>query len=456
MAKKSDEFAEVKKLLDSIQQDVAGGEYVYRGTPKRHRWNKKVAIEADEKRINSSIFRKYGKNPNPNNSEGGDICPSCPLRENASPDNSEGIEFDDEYRPINIELEFIEKARPHFLPHTSNLEILSDLRHFDGDTTLIDFSRDVLVALFFACSDEFGTEGELVAFPTAEATQKIDDYFKDNDTGKEPLPKEMSLLPPALTQANKARVIAQKSVFVHAPEGFISLDLCKIIPIKKKLKEPILDYLKHFHDIEETTIYPDLHGFIAEQKRFATSVKHLYTGAASAKQGDYEKAIEQYDEAIRLYPKLVEAYCNRGGAKAEFYELAEFNKLKEAIADCDKAIRMDPHLAGAYYNRGIAKLKLNIPEEAIEDFDEAIRLKPYYADAYHYRGVAKVADNRLEEAIEDFDEAIRLSPDYAGTYRNRGQAWEKLGENEKAQSDFAKAKKLESKQQNKRKPPKKK
>ena len=34
-------------------------------------------------------------------------------------------------------------------------------------------------------------------------------------------------------------------------------------------------------------------------------------------QGDYQAAISDYDEAIRLNPKYTEAYGNRGNAKSE-------------------------------------------------------------------------------------------------------------------------------------------
>ena len=408
MAKKSDEFAEVKKLLDSIQQDVAGGQYVYRGTPEIHRWNKKIDLKEDEKRINSGIFRKYDKK----------------------------VVFGEHYQPADAENDRIKEVRTYPLSHTSNLEILSDLRHFGGDTTLIDFSRDLLVALFFACNEKFGKDGELIVFPTAEAKNLDLAYFSSNDNNTHQPPKGMTLLIPAKTRTNKERIKAQKSIFIHAPEGFIRPHLCKIIPIKSTFKKPILDYLKKFHNIEERNIYPDLHGFIAAQNRFTSPRMHFYAGRALVEQKQYGKAVIEYNKAIRRRPDSAESYCNRGAAKAEN------NRLKAAIADFDEAIRLDPDFTEAYYNRGIAKAQDNKPKEAIDDFDKAIHLKPDYADAYHYRGVAKVADNRLEEAIKDFDEAVRLSPDYAGTYRNRGLTWEMLGEDEKARADFAKAEEL--------------
>ena len=475
MAEKSDEFKEVKKLIASIQKRVEGGEYVYRGTPEIHRWNKKVAIEADEKRINSSIFRQYDKN----------------------------IDFG-KYQPANDENRIIKDLRSYFSPHTSNIEILSDLRHFGGDTTLIDFSRDLFVALFFACNGELDKDGELIAFPIAKTKTPSDDYFYGKSNEEEQIPKEISLINPVQTQTNKARVIAQKSVFIHAPEGFISPDSCTIISIKSEIKKQILDYIKRFHDIDERTIYPDLHGFIASQKRFVLLRKYFYAGNALREQRNYEEAVKEYDEAIRIKPDFVDAYLNRGLTKEQSGDLdeaiADYNeairlkpdfaeayynrgytkvrnnkreeaiadydkaiyikpdfvdaysnrgvtkieigKLEEAIADFDKSIHLKPDLADVYTNRGFAKMELGELEEAIADVDEAIRLKPDFAEAYSMRGAMKDRSDKPKEAIADYDKAIRLKPDYASAYFNRGGTWQMLGEHEKAQADYAKAKEL--------------
>ena len=61
-----------------------------------------------------------------------------------------------------MEKNIVEKARTLFPPSTSNIEILTDLRHYGGDVTLIDFSYNLYVALFFACNGNFDRDGELV------------------------------------------------------------------------------------------------------------------------------------------------------------------------------------------------------------------------------------------------------------------------------------------------------
>ena len=67
------------------------------------------------------------------------------------------------------------------------------------------------------------------------------------------------------------------------------------------------------------------------------------------------------------------------------YAKKEYDK---AIADYDQAIRLDPKYAAAYHNRGLAWYAKKEYDKAIADYDEAIRLDPKYAVAYDNRGDA--------------------------------------------------------------------
>jgi lipoprotein NlpI len=61
-----------------------------------------------------------------------------------------------------------------------------------------------------------------------------------------------------------------------------------------------------------------------------------YRGHAYRRKGDYDRAIPDYDEAIRLNPKLAEAFYNRGTAR--------FNQghFGAAVPDLAAAVRLSP------------------------------------------------------------------------------------------------------------------
>src|SRR5207244_3795602 len=92
-------------------------------------------------------------------------------------------------------------------------------------------------------------------------------------------------------------------------------------------------------------------------------------------------AIADFSEAVRLAPTPNPVYyTNRGDA---YY----WNKNYDlAIPDFDEAIRMDSKQARAYNLRGNCYYAKNDSDRAIADYTEAIRINPHYAVYYNNRG----------------------------------------------------------------------
>jgi len=157
------------------------------------------------------------------------------------------------------------------------------------------------------------------------------------------------------------------------------------------------------------------------------------SGLACSREWDYDGAIRDYDEAIRLDPEYASAYYNRGKAwscKGDY---------ETAIKNFDEAIRLDRKNALAYVSRGIAWSHTGKRDKAFKDFDEAIRLDPKTAQAYEWRGSAWDSKNEYDKAIDDYDEAIRLDPLEATPYSARGHVWMMKKEHDKAIKDYDEA-----------------
>ena len=183
------------------------------------------------------------------------------------------------------------------------------------------------------------------------------------------------------------RVIAQKSVFVQHPDGFLSPDDVDIITIPGHLKQNLLVYLKKYHGISTETIYNDLHGFITNQSIHESAYTEFYRGLTYQLKGDeskdsdekqaaYEKAVVYYTRALELKPDLPEVYTNRGNV------YRGIDEIDKAIEDYNSATELDPNDANAYNNRGNAYFDKNEVDKAIEDYNTAIELKPDYDDVY--------------------------------------------------------------------------
>ena len=132
------------------------------------------------------------------------------------------------------------------------------------------------------------------------------------------------------------------------------------------------------------------------------------------------------------------AYLMRGDA---YLEVKDYD---HAIADYSQAIRLKPDYAEAYNNRGFAyslKGKIEMPN-AIADYSQAIQLRPDYAIAYNNRGVASMASGHAEEAFSDFNRALQIQPDFPQAYSNRGNYYLRGGQTVLAVLDFSHAEKI--------------
>jgi tetratricopeptide (TPR) repeat protein len=88
-----------------------------------------------------------------------------------------------------------------------------------------------------------------------------------------------------------------------------------------------------------------------------------------------------------------------------YYEKKEYDK---AIGDYSEAIRINPNFASAFSHRGKTYCDKKEYDKAIKDFTEAIRLTPLDADAFIDRGIAYNGKKEYSRAVADYDQAIRL------------------------------------------------
>jgi tetratricopeptide (TPR) repeat protein len=176
-------------------------------------------------------------------------------------------------------------------------------------------------------------------------------------------------------------------------------------------------------DVEATyrkCIYPDLARLDAVIGFCTTVIKsgrggapaqasaHLSRGNMYRRKGQYDRALDDYDESLRLDPANSAAILtSRGNAWRGKKDYAR------AITDHTAAIDADPNYAVAYNNRGNVWSDRGEWDKAVADYDKAIALDPKYANAFYNRGLAWQARDDRPRAIDDFRAAVKLQPGFA-------------------------------------------
>ncbi|MFE1748934.1 tetratricopeptide repeat protein [Coleofasciculus sp. H7-2] len=164
----------------------------------------------------------------------------------------------------------------------------------------------------------------------------------------------------------------------------------------------------------------------------------LGRAAVYIKLGNYQAALDDFNEAIKRNPDFYDAYLGRSTI---YLGIEDYQK---AIEDLNVALDLNLDYPAAFLRRGSIWGELGEYEKAIEDFNEAIESKAedastYYADSYYKRGLAylKLAEN--QKAVENFNEAIKLDSKYREAYYSRGIAYDKQGKYNEAIKDYSQA-----------------
>ena len=101
-------------------------------------------------------------------------------------------------------------------------------------------------------------------------------------------------------------------------------------------------------------------------------------------------------------------------------ELLHKHDFEQAIVAFSDALRVDPRLTDAYKNRATCFSELGDREKQLSDYCQAIRLNPNDADAYCRRGLYYHDLGAIDKAIADCTESIRIDPKFFNAYLCRG------------------------------------
>jgi|GEM_PF-1424419 len=181
-------------------------------------------------------------------------------------------------------------------------------------------------------------------------------------------------------------------------------------------------------------------------------------------QGNIERTLADFGSAIQLDPqnadyllersKLYQQRGDQARASADYnravqiraarhieqggsyYLKGEFDK---AIAEYTWAVQLESNKADYYYRRGAAYNQKGDYEQAIGDYSRAVQLDPAKANYFYSRSISFSHKKDLNKAIADLTSAIQLEPQNAGHYYWRALTYIAKKDKRAAKSDLTKA-----------------
>ena len=134
---------------------------------------------------------------------------------------------------------------------------------------------------------------------------------------------------------------------------------------------------------------------------------YLMGNECVTKARDYKAAIRNFDKAIKLYPKFLDAWVRKG------VSLMDIGDNYAALTCLNEAVKLSPQSFKSRYNRGKCHLLQKYYEEAVPDLEKAIAIKPKHAAAHEYLAEAysHLGEKDLAQRHQDIADDLRGKAD---------------------------------------------
>ena len=149
-------------------------------------------------------------------------------------------------------------------------------------------------------------------------------------------------------------------------------------------------------------------------------------------------------EKMQNLQKSLEKYAK------EYYQMGNecitlAHDTRAAIANYNKAIELTPKYVDAWVRKGVTLYSEKNYYEAEKCFNEAVRLSPMLFKTVYNRGKNRIELNNMEGAASDFDRATGIKPEHIKAHELYGDVLSRLGKTDEAALQWAIAEELRDK-----------
>jgi clan AA aspartic protease (TIGR02281 family) len=191
-----------------------------------------------------------------------------------------------------------------------------------------------------------------------------------------------------------------------------------------------LDNLRFYSEFNRTYAIAKMSNMINEDSQNKENWLNERAGIYF-RQGEYTKALNDYNAMIKALPNQPVFYKNRGLC---YSKLGEMDK---AIADFSEAININENFTQAWNLRADAYADLGNYTSSISDYDKVLELAPMYYIGYQQRGWVKERADDFQGALADYSTAVEIEPEFSYGFLMRGRLYKlELKNQELARKDF--------------------
>jgi tetratricopeptide (TPR) repeat protein len=165
----------------------------------------------------------------------------------------------------------------------------------------------------------------------------------------------------------------------------------------------------------------------------AAAAVYLMRAKGYMQRKEYQRALTDLDEALRLNPQSGDAWMVRVAA---WVEQGDF---RQALADVARRLELKPPEPLALLTRGNLHAELGELEQALGDFTEYLQQQPGTVVALRARAMTFARLHRLDEALTDMNDAVRLDPASVDAHLERGRVHQDMRSYPAALADYQKA-----------------
>jgi len=156
-------------------------------------------------------------------------------------------------------------------------------------------------------------------------------------------------------------------------------------------------------------------------------------GVIEYRKGNYQKAIEYHELALKTFPHYPEAYNDMGSC------YLKLNDEEKALEMYSKADESSPTYAESRFNAGLIYMRRKDYPNAKRKFEEALKIRPDYIKAKMNLAFTLFYLRNFDEAISLMRDLVSLYPNNATHHYNLGAMLKAKGQNEEAKKEFEKS-----------------